>query len=57
MNAIPPGVPKRLHLLRLTGDVRDIAVLDIAAGGAPLEVAVEFDAVGRVDADALDFAA
>ena len=56
MNPIAPGVAKRLHLLRLARDVVDLAVLHIAAGRAPLEVAVELDAVGRVEVDALHLA-
>src|SRR5258708_4569108 len=34
-----------------------LAVLHVAAGGGPLEVAVELDAVGRVEVDALHLAA
>ena len=34
-----------------------LAILHIAAGGRPLEVGVELDAVGRVEVDALDLAA
>ena len=56
VDAVAPGVPKRLHLLRLSGDVGGPAVLDVAAGGGPLEVAVELDAVGRVEVDALNLA-
>ena len=33
-----------------------LAVLDVAAGGGPLEIAVELDAVGRVEIDALHLA-
>ncbi len=33
-----------------------LAVLDITAGGGPLEVGVELDAVGWIDVDALDLA-
>ena len=43
MNPIPPGIPKRLHLLRLAGDVLRVAVFHIAAGSAPLKIAVEFN--------------
>ena len=32
MNPIPPRIPKRLHLLRLAGNVPGIAVLHVAAG-------------------------
>jgi hypothetical protein len=34
-----------------------VAVLHVAARRAPLEVAVEFDAVGRIEIDALHLAA
>ena len=34
-----------------------VAILHVAAGGGPLEVAVEFDAIGRVEVDALNLAA
>ena len=57
MNPIPPGIPKRLHLFRLAGDVVDVAIFYIAAGGGPLEIGVEFDAVGRIEIDALHLAA
>ena len=57
MNPIPPRIPERLHLLRLAGDVVGFAVLDVAAGGGPLEIGVELDAVGWVDVDALHLAA
>ena len=53
MDAVAPGVAEGLHLLGLAGDVLGVAVLHVAAGGAPLEVAVEFDAVGRIEIDAL----
>ena len=57
VNAVAPRVPERLHLLRLAGDVGGVAVLHVAAGGGPLEVGVELDAVGRIEVDALDLAA
>ena len=57
MDAVAPGVAEGFDLLRFAGDVADVAVLHVAAGGGPLEVAVEFDAVGRVEVDALDLAA
>ncbi|MCG8350545.1 MAG: hypothetical protein MI924_22485, partial [Chloroflexales bacterium] len=57
MDAIAPGVAEGFNLFWLAGNVGGFTVLDIAAGGAPLEVAVELDAVGRVDVDALHFAA
>ena len=53
VDAVPPGVAEGLDLLRLAGDVLGLAVLDVAAGGGPLEVGVELDAVGRVEVDAL----
>ena len=34
-----------------------IAILHVPAGGGPLKVAVELDAVGRIDVDTLHFAA
>ncbi len=52
-----PGVAEGFDLLRLAGDVVGVAVLHVAAGGGPLEVAVELDAVRRVDVDALHLAA
>jgi hypothetical protein len=57
VDAVAPGVAERLDLLRLAGDVLGLAVLHVAAGGGPLEVGVEFDAVRRVDVDALHLAA
>ena len=57
VDAVAPGVSKSLHLLGLAGDVRGLAVLHVTAGGGPLEVGVEADAVGRVDIDALHLAA
>ena len=57
MDAIAPGIAKRLDLLGLARDVLLLAVLHVAAGGAPLKIAVEFDAVGRVEVDALHLAA
>ena len=56
MDAVAPGVAEGLDLLGLAGDVVGLAVLDVAAGGGPLEVTVELDAVGRVDVDALHLA-
>ena len=49
VDAVAPGVPEGLDLLRLPRDVQAVAVAHIAAGGGPLEVGVEPDAVGRVD--------
>ncbi len=57
MNPMAPGISEGFHLFGFSGDVFPVAVLDVPAGGGPLEVGVEFDAVGRVHVDALDFAA
>jgi hypothetical protein len=57
VDAVAPGVAEGFDLLRLAGDVVGLAVLHVAAGGGPLEVAVELDAVGRVEVDALHLAA
>jgi len=57
VDSIAPSIPKGLDLLRFTSDVRCIPVLDIAAGGRPLEVAVELDAIGGVEVDALHLSA
>jgi len=57
MDAVAPGISKRLHLFRLARDVVGVAVFHVAAGGAPLEVAVEFYAVGWIKIDALHPAA
>ena len=57
MDTVAPGVAEGFDLLGLAGDVVGLAVLHVTAGGGPLEVAVELDAVGRGDVDALDFAA
>ena len=40
-------------LLRLSRDVTDVAVLYVAGRGAPLKIAVELDAVGRIKINAL----
>ena len=53
VDAVAPGVAEGFDLLGLAGDVVGLAVLHVAAGGGPLEVAVELDAVGRVEVDAL----
>ena len=53
VNAVAPRVAECFYLLRLAGDVVGFAVLHVAAGGGPLEVRVELDAVGRVDVNAL----
>ena len=57
VDAVAPGVAEGFDLFGLAGDVVGVAVLDVAAGGGPLEVGVELDAVGRVEVDALDLAA
>ena len=57
VDAVAPGVAEGFDLLRLAGDVVGLAVRYFVAGGASLEIAVEFDAVGRVEVDALHFAA
>ena len=57
MNPIAPSVAEGFDLFGFAGDVVGLAVFHIAAGGGPLEVAVEFDAVGRVEVDALHLAA
>ena len=57
MNAVPPRVAERLHLFRLPCDVLRLPVLNVAAGGGPLEVGVEAYAVRRIDVYALHLAA
>ena len=57
VDAVAPGVAEGFDLLRLAGDVAGVTILYVTAGGAPLEVAIELDAVGRVEVDALHFAA
>ena len=57
VNSITPRVAERLDLLGLASDVFGFAVLDVSAGGGPLEVGVELDAVGRIKVDALHLAA
>jgi hypothetical protein len=56
VDAVPPGVPECLDLFRFAGNVIKAAVLDIPAGGRPLEIGVELDAVGRVKIDTLHLA-
>ena len=53
VDAIGPSVAERLHLFGFAAEMIGLAVLHIAAGGAPLKIAVEFDPVRRVDIDAL----
>ena len=57
MDAVFPGIAKGFDLFRLAGHVVGLAVLHVPAGGGPLEIAVELDAVGRVHIDALHLAA
>ena len=57
VDAVAPCVSERLDLLRLAGDVFGFAVPHVSAGGGPLEVGVELDAVGWVEVDALHLAA
>ena len=56
VNAVAPSVTEGLDLFRFAGDVGGVAVFDVPAGGGPLEVGVELDAVGRVDVDTLHLA-
>ena len=51
-----PRITKRPHLLRLACGILRLAVLHIALARADLPVGAEFDAVGRVDVDALHLA-
>ena len=53
MDAEFPGIAEGLDGLRLLGQVRVVAVLDIALADEGLEVGAVFDAVGRVDIDGL----
>jgi hypothetical protein len=53
VDAVPPGVAERLHLLGLARDVGLLAVLHVARLRRHLPVGVELDAVGRVEIDAL----
>lgn len=57
MDTVLPGIAEGFNLFRLTRHVVQFAVLDVAAGSGPLEIAVELDAVGRVHVDALYLAA
>lgn len=57
VDAVAPRVAEGAHLLWLARDVVLRAVLHVAARGAPLEVRVEPDAIGRVEIDALHLAA
>src|SRR5579864_8132391 len=45
VDPVAPRVAKRLDLLRLSCDVVNLPVFYVSAGGGPLEVAVELDAV------------
>ena len=57
VDAVAPGVAEGFDLFGFAGDVFGFAVFDIAAGGGPLEVGIELDAVRRVKIDALYAAA
>ena len=57
VNPVAPSIAEGLDLFRLAGDVFELAVFHVAAGGGPLEVGVEPDAVGRIEIDALHLAA
>src|SRR5437016_1800679 len=57
MDSIFPCVAESLHLFWLTADVLALAVLDIPGKRRNLPIGIEFDAVGRIDVDALDLPA
>ena len=57
VDAVAPGVAEGFDLFGFAGDVFGFAVFDVAAGGGPLEVGIELDAVRRVKIDALHTAA
>ncbi|AEO46714.1 hypothetical protein F11_01220 [Rhodospirillum rubrum F11] len=57
VNAIAPCVAEGPDLFGFAGNVILVAVLHIAAGRRPLKIAVEFDAIGRIEIDALHLAA
>ncbi len=57
VDAVAPGIAECFYLFGFASDVVGSTVLHIAGGGAPLEVGVELDAVGRVEVDALHLAA
>ena len=57
MDTVLPGIPERLHLLRLTRHTVGLAFLHIAAARARLPVAREANAVRRVQVDHLHLAA
>ena len=57
VDAVAPGVAEGFDLLGFAGDVGGVAILHVPAGGGPLEVAVELDAVGGIEINALDLAA
>lgn len=56
VDPIAPRIPECLHLFRFASDVAEAAVLHVAARRAPLEIAIELDAIRRVQIDALDLA-
>jgi len=53
VDAVLPGVAEGAHLFGLARDVVLRPILHVAAGGGPLEVRVELDAIGRIEIDAL----
>ena len=57
MNAVAPGIAKCLDLFRFAGDVVGVPIFHIATGRGPLEIGIEFDAIGRVEIDALHLTA
>src|SRR5206468_8298021 len=56
MDAVTPCVAKCLNNLGLAGNLIRIVRFERAVCCGPLEVAVELDAIGRVEVDALHFA-
>ena len=56
VDAVAPSVTEGAHLLRLACDVVLRCRPSRRVSGAPLEVRVEFDAIGRVEIDALHLA-
>lgn len=57
MDAVAPSVAEGFDLLGFAGDVFGFPVFDVAAGGRPLKIAVELDAVGGIEVDTLHFTA
>src|SRR5437762_1236745 len=56
MDAVLPGVPERLYLLRFTRDVIPVSVSNITARRRPLKIRIEPYPVGWVEIDALHLA-